>query len=804
MNLLKKYIRSVSSFVYSLVVLANSKLVFTRIRNVALCGLFFTIITVVVAPHSVIGLKALIAFGFVMIFFLSAQTNKQCLVCAEKRKLNTFIRVLDTVSEGITLYGADKKYIYSNLAAAKMLGFQSVESLLKAKTDGISNGFKAWDNSGNVISNYDFLNYKNFNYEQSSDMTIRMQDIKTGEETWRTIKSIPLVNGQNKLDFSIQLASDITEKKISENKLKFLAEIGQILSSSIDYYDRIRAFAKLCVPFMADWCIVDILEENQKLSRLAAANADSEKIRLSYELYNTYPPDPSHPVGVYSVIKSEKTIMFSNIADSLIKNLSKDKKHYEMLKRFNAKAYMCVPLLMRDRKIGAVSLVMSESNRMFTQKDVVFAEDVCKRAAVAIDNARLYSEAKKVFNHLNDSVKVKDQFIANVSHEIRTPLNGIMGTVDLLTHTSLNENQNKLVHILNVSSHTLLDIVNSILDFSKIESGKIELDSIDFSLLSVVTNQVELLRAKANQKGVELDFFISPGIPSVLNGDPGRLSQILLNIIGNAIKFTNRGKIYIHGMLDDVSQNLAEIKTKVKLRFMVSDTGIGLTELECEKIFQPFTQADPTIGAKYGGTGLGLTICKHLVEIMGGQIGVESKKDHGSKFWFTLNFATTQLQEEPKKEMVKDVEVGQVIEEKSGGDIKKEKQKKILVVEDNAINQLVTRQQLAILGYEPHSVTSGKAAIAAIANASYDLVLMDCMMPELDGFKTTRLIRSLEMYDNEKNNKGASNRMPIIALTAYNRKQDIERCLEFGMDDYISKPTNIEQLGNVIKRHLPN
>jgi len=375
-------------------------------------------------------------------------------------------------------------------------------------------------------------------------------------------------------------------------------------------------------------------------------------------------------------------------------------------------------------------------------------------------------ELKKARDHAEKMSRTKGEFLANMSHEIRTPMNGVIGTLQLLEDTPLTESQLEYVQVAYKSADALLAILNDILDLSKIEAGKLEFEAIPFDLREIV---------KAEQAGIYLKREIDKRVPVNVVGDPTRMRQVLVNLISNAMKFTTEGGISVR-----VKLKLLDEK-EVLIRFEVEDTGIGIPTSKHQKLFMAFSQADGSTTRKYGGTGLGLAIVRQLVEMMHGNLGIDSVVGKGSKFWFVIPMGIAKEEKAP------------ALPEKTDQPVVLEG--KILLVEDNPINQMVARKMLQKLGLDPELAENGKEAIDRLQDEKFDLVLMDCQMPEMDGFEATRTWREQEQLSDNAH-------MPIIAMTANVMEGDRERCLASGMDDYLGKPVRQAELADILQRWL--
>lgn len=390
-------------------------------------------------------------------------------------------------------------------------------------------------------------------------------------------------------------------------------------------------------------------------------------------------------------------------------------------------------------------------------------------------DCRDITQRKQDAEELLRAQKAKEQFLANISHEIRTPINGIAGMAALLSKNPSREEQQTYLNAIKSAADNLKVIINDILDLASIESGKLKFEKIGFNVSDLLRSLVETYGVQAREKGIALTYHLDPATEKILIGDPVRLNQILINLIGNAIKFTHAGSIHIE-------VKPAKIKnTTHYLQFSISDTGIGIPKDKLKTIFESFSQADASVTRKYGGTGLGLTIVKQLVELQHGTIKVESKENQGSTFTIIMPYKVGQSTETKKTHIAEPINKEQF------------KHASILLVEDNDINRLYAGSILKMWGCYYEIAENGVVALEKIRNHHFDLILMDIQMPVMDGFETTKAIRLSESRYSQ---------IPIVALTANATKKDFEKCISAGMNDCIAKPFAQEDLLKVITKYL--
>ncbi len=441
---------------------------------------------------------------------------------------------------------------------------------------------------------------------------------------------------------------------------------------------------------------------------------------------------------------------------------------------FSALFMLALRVLARHliRPLASLSdtMVRAEKGKSGLRADASGPQDLADMAHAFNSMMEALEQREQELRTARDSAlrfaKLKADFAAMISHEIRTPLNGVIGTLNMLKMSRMNHEQQELLGLAWDSSQYLLQLINDILDFSRLEAGRMEVDACDFQLLPLLDGVMNIFRTQAAQKNIALTSCVAADIPTALTGDPARIRQVLINLLGNALKFTERGSVTL---------TVDRLDNGRLLRFSVRDTGIGITKEFQSVIFDSFTQADTTTTRRYGGSGLGLSICKQIVRLLGGEIGVEGTPGEGSNFWFTTPCISCSVPPIPAPQANKDKLLSR--SSLSG---------RILIAEDNATNQQVAAGMLRMLGCSYGIAKNGSEALTAWREGGWDLILMDCSMPEMDGFQATEAIRSLEL--------ATARRTPIIAMTANILPSDIEHCKLAGMDDHLPKPLTLDAL----------
>ncbi|MFN6481943.1 MULTISPECIES: PAS domain S-box protein [unclassified Nostoc] len=574
---------------------------------------------------------------------------------------------------------------------------------------------------------------------------------------------------------------DITKRKQVEEEQRFIAEASGILARSLDYETTLVGLARLAVPEIADWCLVDIICDNQSVHRVAAAHANLEKQELVEQLQN-YPPDLAQTKGIAEVIRTGKSQITHFVSDEQMQGLTHNASHLKILQELNPTSGISVPLIVRGRVLGAMTLV-SSSGRRYNTKSLMLAEELAGRAAIAVENARLYTEAQQCQQSeqtareaAENANRIKDEFLAVLSHELRSPLNPILGWAKLLQTKKLDEKTiPQALKTIERNAKLQAQLIEDLLDISRILQGKLSLNIYPVDLTSVISAAMETVRLSAEAKSIEMHISLEPNLGQVL-GDSSRLQQIVWNLLSNAVKFTPEGgRVDIR--LEQVGSKEIPNHSPLYAQIIVSDTGKGIDPDFLPYVFEYFRQENSSTTRKFGGLGLGLAIVRHLVELHGGTVQVESKgEDRGATFTVRLPLIQNQL------EIKQDSNNSEPSSNLNGV--------KILVVDDDTD----TREFIAFLleqyGANVTAVTSANEALATLAQSLPDILLSDIGMPEVDGCMFMRQLRMLPVEQ--------GGQIRAIALTAYAGEMNAKQVLAAGFQKHLAKPVEPAELVDAI------
>jgi PAS domain S-box-containing protein len=567
---------------------------------------------------------------------------------------------------------------------------------------------------------------------------------------------------------------DVTAKKKEESRRAFLADATSALASSLDYRATLASVANLVVPTLADWCAVDVVEDPAAgPKRLAVAHVDRAKVDFAHELATRYPDDPSSPNGLHNVLRTGRSELYKHIPEELLIAGAKDAEHLRIIRELQLRSAMIVPLIARGRTVGALSFVYAESGRSYTDEDLAFAEDLGRRAAVAVDNAQLYAAEQRARDQADVANRAKDEFLSTVSHELRTPLNAILGWSRMMaTATFTEERRARAMETIERNATAMAELVEDLLDVSRIISGRLRLDVHPVEVARVVEAALESVRPSVEAKEIRLHTVLAHDAGPIA-GDPGRIQQIAWNLLSNAVKFTPKG-----GRIEVI---VRRVDSSIELS--VTDNGQGITSTFLPFVFDPFRQADATITRARGGLGLGLAITKQLVELHGGRIEATSAGEgKGSSFVVTLPISAMR---HAGGESHTAISPGSQFERPDAL-----QGLRVLVVDDEPDARQLVQSVLEACGSIVTLAANARDALESIQRSVPEVIVSDIGMPEEDGYALIRKVRALPV------DKGGS--VPAAALTAYARAEDRRKALVAGFMMHIPKPVEPAELVTVV------
>jgi PAS domain S-box-containing protein len=554
------------------------------------------------------------------------------------------------------------------------------------------------------------------------------------------------------------------EAEAAQRRWAFLAEASAILSSSLDYETTLASVARLAVPTLADWCSVDIVTDDGDIHALAIAHRDPARMKEAERLQRRYPASIDDRHGVARVIRTAQAELYADVPDSMLAEAARDEEHLRILCEAGLRSLMIVPLVGRGRTLGAISLAVTDTDRRFGAADLLFAEELAGRAALAIDNARLYREVQ-------DASRLKDEFLATLSHELRTPLNAMLGWARLLRTGDLDaETVEKALESIERNTQAQSQLVSDILDVSRIITGKLRIDRRPLDLASVVDAALDAIHPAADAKGIALCATLDRSLR--ITGDGDRLLQVIWNLLSNAVKFTPTG--------GQVSVQMRRDGGAIEIQ--VADTGSGIAPDFLPYVFDRFRQGDASTTRHHGGLGLGLAIVRHLVESHGGTVTAESEgSGRGSRFTVRLPSGPVPVAEgQPAPDRAKkEADVFRHV-------LRSLQDVRVLVVDDEPDTRELVKMTLKQYGATIATAASAAEALAVFVEFAPGVVVADIGMPGEDGYSLIRRLRRLP--------PGQGGKTPAIALTAYAQPQDREQALEAGFDLHLAKPVEPSEL----------
>ncbi|HLL71820.1 MAG TPA: PAS domain S-box protein [Pyrinomonadaceae bacterium] len=614
------------------------------------------------------------------------------------------------------------------------------------------------------------------------EIEYRFRRASDGQYRWHLGRALPLRDGEGRIVKWFGTCTDIDDRKRAEEGQALLAEASELLATSLDYEATLTTLAGFIVPRLADWCVVDMITDERTIRRLAVAHEDPAKVELAWEVARRYPPEMSDMDGVSKVLRTGHSEIYPNVPEELLALAARDAEHLKILRELGLRSAMIVPLVAHNRVLGTISFIAAESERRFNSTDLALAEDLAHRAALAVDNARLYRDAQEVN-------RLKDEFLATLSHELRTPLTAVLGWTRLLATGQLDEaTERRALETIERNAQSQVQLIDDILDVSRIIRGKLRLNVRPAELAPVIEAAVDSVRPAAEAKGIRLQVVLDAGAGPV-TGDPDRLQQVVWNLLTNAVKFTPKdGRVQVL---------LARVNSHLELT--VSDTGQGIEEKFLPYVFDRFRQADPSTTRKHGGLGLGLAIVRHLVELHGGTVTVESKgTGHGTTFKVLLPLM---IVHQPEYAHAGADSAGGAASAgvhptaDGGGRLTLQcppelEGLRVLLVEDEPDAREMLVAVLKQCRADVRAVANAADALLELEMWRPEVLISDIEMPGEDGYTLIRKIRALTP---ERGGK-----IPAAALTAYARAEDRMRALLAGFQLHVPKPVEPAELAAVV------
>ncbi len=678
--------------------------------------------------------------------------------------------VLEGVANGITVQDRSGATVFANRAAAKICGFETGEELMSAPPGAVAARFDVLDEDGRPFPRDQIPAFRVLAGEKLATALVQVRHRATRREWWTMIQASAVVARDGTHELAISIWHDVTDQRRHERQARYLADASAALATSLDTREMLETLAAVLVPGLGDWCTIHV-REGEVLRNVAVAHVDPGKVEIAKAYHARFPPDPAAR-GIWSVIRTGRSELWGDLTDEILAASVTDPEQLATLRSVGMKAVLVVPISLRSRVLGVLSLVSAESDRRFDADDVTLVEELGRRAGVALENAHLYEAAQDAARRAEEASRAKDEFLATVSHELRTPLNAILGWSAILKERSTEPSVAKPLTVIHRNAEAQVRIIDDILDVSRVITGKFRLDPKPTDLVVIARDALESIRASAVAKKIDVVFApASESIPLV--ADAERLQQVVWNLLSNAVKFTDGG-----GRIEVV---VREVGPDVVIR--VEDDGRGIEAGFLPFVFDRFRQADSSITRRVGGLGLGLSLVRHIAELHGGHAEAHSEgPGKGAVFTVSipLRAVATPAEERPRADRAtpspapKHSLVGV----------------RVLVVDDEPDTRELVASVLEDAGAEVETTSSAAQAFEAFQRRRPDVLVSDIGMPDEDGLSLVRRIRLLP--------RDAGGRVPALALTAFVREEDRMRALASGFTTHVGKPVDPQALAAAV------